>query len=138
MDGLILADKLDSLRRCLERIEARRAETPEELARDPDRQDIVSLNLARAVQLCVDMAVHVLASRGRAGPRTMGEAFDQLADERLVSAEVCRSMRAAMGFRNVAVHSYRSIDWRIVHSITHERLGDFRAFAAAIAGLIED
>lgn len=67
----------------------------------------------------------------------MGEAFDQLAEAGLVSAEVCRSMRAAVGFRNVAVHSYRSIDWQIVHAITHERLDDFRAFALAIAALIE-
>jgi uncharacterized protein with HEPN domain len=32
----------------------------------------------------------------------------------------------------VAIHAYRSIDWAIVHSITHERLDDFRQFARAV------
>lgn len=137
MDRLILADKLDSLGRCLARVESRRPASVDELLRDPDRQDILSLNLTRAVQLCVDIALHVLSARGDAAPRTMGEAFDRLAEVGVISDQVRRSMRAAVGFRNIAVHSYRAIDWAIVHGIAHDRLDDFRAFAAAVAGLLE-
>ena len=57
MDRLILADKLESLRRYVARVEARRAASVDELLRDPDRQDIVSLNLTRAVRLRVDIAL---------------------------------------------------------------------------------
>ena len=137
MDRLILADKLESLRRCVARVEARRAASVDELLRDPDRQDIVSLNLTRAVQLCVDIALHVLSARGQPAPGTMGEAFDRLAEAGVISDRVRRSMRAAVGFRNVAVHSYRAIDWAVVHGITHERLDDFRAYAAVVAELLE-
>lgn len=56
MDPVILAEKLEALRRCTERIEARRADTPEALRADVDRQGILSLNLTRAVQHCVDTA----------------------------------------------------------------------------------
>lgn len=56
MDRLILAEKLEALRRCVRRVEARRTKTVEALQGDPDRQDILALNLTRAVQLCVDMA----------------------------------------------------------------------------------
>jgi len=138
MDRLILTDKLESLRRCVARVETRRAASVEELARDPDRQDILSLNLTRAVQLCVDIALHVLAARGEPVPRTMGESFDRLAELGIISEPVRQGMRAAVGFRNIAVHSYRAIDWAIVHGITLDRLDDFRAFAAAMDGLLEE
>ena len=49
MDSLILAEKLESLRRCVRRLEEKRAASAEALAEDPDRQDILSLNISRAV-----------------------------------------------------------------------------------------
>ena len=137
MDSLILAEKVESLRRCIERIENRRTESSEQLRADPDRQDIVSLNLTRAVQLCVDMAAHVLVDTAQRAPQTMAEAFDLLTAEGVIPEELAARMRGAVGFRNVAVHSYQVIDWEIVHRITHEGLEDFRAFASRMADLIE-
>lgn len=79
MDSLILAEKLESLRNCIRRIEARRSETVAELQGDADRQDIIALNLTRTVQLCVDMATLVIADSSELAPQTMGQAFDVLA-----------------------------------------------------------
>ena len=138
MDPLILSGKLESLRRCISRIEQRRADSADALRQDIDRQDILNLNLTRAVQLCVDMAVHVLSDREQPPPLTMGEAFDQLAAERLITPNLAKRMRAAVGFRNVAVHRYQAIDWDIVHNITHRGLEDFRQFAASLASLLPE
>lgn len=49
MDKLILAEKLEALRRCVHRVEARRTATVAALEVDVDAQDILSLNLTRAV-----------------------------------------------------------------------------------------
>ncbi len=136
MDSLIVARKLESLRRCVARIELRRAATAEDLAADVDVQDIVALNLTRAVQLCVDVALHVLSDGGAAAPETMGEAFDALAEADVISEALAQRMRSAVGFRNVAVHAYQAIDWTIVHRLTYEGVDDLRAFAGAIARLI--
>lgn len=138
MDSLILSEKLEALRRCIERIESRRTETAEALRKDVDRQDILSLNLTRAVQLCVDMAVHVLSDTGQPAPQTMGEAFDLLAEEGVVPPSLAARMRGAVGFRNIAVHNYQAVDWDIVHTITHEGLEDFRHFARDMANLLND
>lgn len=59
MDRIVIERKLDSLRRCLQRVEQRCPASPEALAGDLDAQDIISLNLTRAVQLCVGLAAHV-------------------------------------------------------------------------------
>lgn len=138
MDSLILSEKLEALRRCIERIESRRTDTAEALRRDADRQDILSLNLTRAVQLCVDMAVHVLSDTEQPAPQTMGEAFDLLAAEGAIPASIADRMRSAVGFRNIAVHNYQAVDWDIVHAIAHEGLEDFRHFARHMANLLDD
>ena len=133
MDRVVLEAKLESLRRCVARIESRRPASAELLARDADAQDIVALNLTRAVQLCVDIAAHLVSGTASAAPRTMGEAFDQLAAAGGIDAALAGRMKAAVGFRNIAVHNYQAIDWQIVHRIIHERLDDFREFARAAA-----
>lgn len=133
MDRLILEEKLESLRKCVRRLEDKRTSTAAELHTDVDRQDIIALNLTRAVQLCVDMASHILAATEQPVPATMGEAFADLESLRIIDANLCRHMQAAAGFRNIAVHSYQQIDWDIVHSITSQYLDDFRRFAQAIS-----
>lgn len=138
MDALILGEKIEALRRCLARVEAKRTDSPGALRADADRQDIISLNLTRAVQLCVDMATHVLADTEQPPPQTMAEAFDLLAAEGMIPDELAARMRRAVGFRNVAVHSYQAIDWDIVHSITHQGLEDFQAYARHLARLIDE
>ncbi len=54
MDRQIILDKLTSLKRCVERIESKVPENSRILMLDFDLQDIISLNLQRAVQVCVD------------------------------------------------------------------------------------
>ncbi len=132
MDATVIHEKLESLRRCLERIRQRRPESAESLSSDLDAQDIVTVNLTRAVRLCVDIASHVLTETNQPPPDTMGQSFDRLADSNLISESLASRMKAAVGFRNIATHSYREIDWGIVDAIATEHLSDFEHFARAI------
>lgn len=129
MDALIVARKLDSLQRCLARVREKCPTTADVLAATPDLQDIVVLNLSRAVQICVDLALHALADSGLPPPDTMGQAFEQLASTRKLDASLAMRLRKAVGFRNLAVHSYSTIDWAIVHAIATRHLDDFALFA---------
>ncbi|MFT4177990.1 MAG: hypothetical protein QM612_00780 [Thermomonas sp.] len=61
MEPLIIERKLDSLQRCLARLHTKAPANVEQLRGDIDLQDVLVLNLSRAVQLCVDMAAHVIA-----------------------------------------------------------------------------
>lgn len=137
MDTLILEEKLESLRRCIARIENKRAESGQQLRADVDRKDILTLNLTRAVQLCVDMAMHIITESDEPVPQTMGEAFDALAHLGVIDGEFGDRMKAAVGFRDIAVHNYHTVNWDIVHAITHEGLHDFYHFARAISAQIE-
>ncbi|MFT4246756.1 MAG: DUF86 domain-containing protein [Pseudomonas sp.] len=132
MDRLIVERKLDSLQRCLGRIASKRPLSVAELEADIDLQDVLVLNLSRAIQICVDLAAHVLTDLPLPPPGTMGEAFDLLAQARLLDADLALRMKKAVGFRNIAVHAYDTIDWNIVFAITTGHLRDFEGFARAV------
>lgn len=131
----LVEQKVESLRRCIVRIEEKRPASCGDLERDIDAQDIIAINLERAVQQCVDAAMIVLSNIDAQVPATMGEAFDELTARGIIDEALCKSMQGAVGFRNLLVHAYRKIDWRIVWRIITDNLDDFRRFAAEILRL---
>ncbi|GGY06357.1 hypothetical protein GCM10007160_37310 [Litchfieldella qijiaojingensis] len=130
MDRQVINQKLESLRRCIARLESRCPDDAKTLATDLDAQDIVSLNLTRAVQICVDIAAHWIAEHGDVtAPVTMGQTFDVLAQAGIISPQLATNMRKSVGFRNIVVHNYENVNWDMVFSICKNRLDDFRQFA---------
>jgi uncharacterized protein YutE (UPF0331/DUF86 family) len=132
MDREVIEQKLESLRRCLQRIQEKCPPSAETLAKEIDTQDIVALNLTRAIQLCVDIGAHIIAGHDTPPPVTMGQTFDILADLGIINAELAMRLKKAVGFRNIAVHNYEAINWQIVHAIATSHLSDFKSFAQAV------
>jgi hypothetical protein len=71
MDRDMINRKLESLRRCIARIESKRPIRPDVLRVNYDLQDIIALNLERAVQTCVDITAHVISQTELPVPSTM-------------------------------------------------------------------
>jgi len=132
MDQVILAQKLESLRRCIRRVEEKTPADVERLVQDPDIQDILVLNLTRAVQLCVDIGSHVISESNEPAPSTMGDVFSTLEKLGIIAPTTCQALKKAVGFRNVAVHNYAVINWEIVFAICQKSVVDFRQFAKEI------
>ena len=135
MDREVTLRKLEALRHCLERVRARKPTSAAALASDEDVQDVLVLNLSRAVQLCVDIAAHLLTDSRQPVPATMGETFASLAASGTIEAALASRLRRAVGFRNIAVHNYEVIDWDIVFALAGDPLADFEQFAAAVSAL---
>ena len=138
MDREVVEQKLESLRRCLQRIQTKCPADAETLATDFDLQDIVSLNLSRAVQLCVDIGAHMISGMDVAAPDTMGQTFDILTQGGVIPAALAINLKKAVGFSNIAVHNYDAINWHIVHSIAKDHLADFSAFARVVVTKLGD
>ncbi len=133
---LILA-KLESLERCIRRIEGKAPATLRDLENDPDIQDIIVLNLERAVQQCVDLGLHILSASGERSPLSMAQTFEKLANVGFITKTLAHRLALAVGFRNIAVHEYESLSWPIVFSIVQKGMADFRLFAAAVLTAVE-
>jgi uncharacterized protein YutE (UPF0331/DUF86 family) len=133
VDGLVINEKLESLRRCVQHIEDKTPETLDALERDVDIQDVLVLNLTRAVQVCVDIGAHIISQKGIPAAQTMGDIFVALQGLGAISEQTGQQMKKAIGFRNIAVHSYQAVNWEIVYAACHSALVDFRQFAQEIS-----
>ena len=132
MKSVVIKTKLESLRKCLDRIESKRPETLEDLIQDIDTQDIIALNLERSVQLCVDIANHVLSSLDDAPAMSMAESFERLSEKKIIPEELGKNLKKAVGFRNLSVHAYDKIDWQLVWNILEGDLNDLVRFLECV------
>ena len=135
MDRELIEQKLESLRRALQRVSDKCPESIEVLSTDYDAQDIVSLNLTRAVQLSIDIGSHLIACTNYPPPTTMGEVFAVMNHAGFIDAKLAERMKKAVGFRNLAVHNYDAINWAIVYAIATQHLDDFKDFARAVIAI---
>jgi uncharacterized protein YutE (UPF0331/DUF86 family) len=128
----VVLNKAAIVERCLARVREVHAGDDANLLADPTRQDSILLNLQRACEASIHLAMYVVRKRRLGLPQETREAFSLLEQAGLLPPELARAMRAMVGSRNVAVHSYRELDLEIVRSIVRERLGDFEAFTSHV------
>ena len=132
MNSVVITSKLESLRRCLDRITSKKPGTLDQLLEDIDMQDILALNLERSIQLCVDIANHILSSLDDAPAMSMAESFERLFEKKIISHELGQNLKKAFGFGNLSVHSYDKIDWHLVWNILEGDLMDLVRFLECV------
>jgi uncharacterized protein YutE (UPF0331/DUF86 family) len=125
----ILLNKVAIIERCVARVRAVYGGDSANLLDHLTLQDSILLNLQRACEAAIDLAMHLVSARRLGIPQESREAFDLLREAGLLSPQLSETMRRMVGFRNVAVHDYRKLDLAIVQSILDRHLDDFLAFA---------
>jgi uncharacterized protein YutE (UPF0331/DUF86 family) len=99
---------------------------------DVTRQDSILLNLQRACEAAIDLAMHVVRTRHLGVPQETRQAFEMLRDAELLPPELAERMMRMVGFRNVAIHDYRALNLDIVKKIVTSHLEDFQSYAGAL------
>jgi uncharacterized protein YutE (UPF0331/DUF86 family) len=125
-------NKVAIIERCLARIGQEYRGHEGELETNFTRQDSIILNLQRACEAAIDLAMHMVREGKLGIPQESREAFSLLAEAGRIPRDLCRQMQAMVGFRNVAVHDYRKLNLEIVRAIVEEHLEDFRAFGRLV------
>lgn len=120
----ILLSKIESIERCLVRIKEKLSEPDFDLE-NYDYQDIIVVNLQRACQQSIDLAMFLTAELSLGIPKGSVEAFEKLLEKGIITRETYKNMKGMVGFRNVAVHQYKKIDYTIVEYVIRNRLNDF-------------
>ena len=133
----IISKKIESIVRCISRIEEKRPAELELLEKNYDLQDIISVNLERAVQLSVDIAAIIISEKGLKTQDTMSGAFEELERAGILSAPLSIKMQKAVGFRNLSVHHYNAVDWALVFDIIHKHLNNFRDYIKVVYGVLQ-
>ncbi len=127
----VLLNKVATIERCLERVRAEYRGDPRRLENETVLDSVV-LNLQRACEASIDLAMQVAAQHRLGVPQTSREAFDLLEKGGFVDAVLAERMRRMVGFRNIAVHDYTRLSQKVVLAIVQERLSDFEDLCRAV------
>lgn len=120
MDNDIILGKTESIERCLKRI--REEYRPEALENNLTTQDSIILNLQRACELSIDLAMHIVRTKKLGIPKQSRDAFNFLAENNVINAELAEKLGNMVGFRNIAIHEYQKLNMEIVKHIIENDL----------------
>lgn len=130
----VLLNKVAIIERCLMRIREEYLGHEAALETDYMRQDSIVLNLQRACEAAIDLAMHVVREQRLGLPQDSRDAFTLLEKAGVIASDSATHMRAMVGFRNTAVHQYQSLSMPVLRSILDKHLGDFTSFTRSLMG----
>ena len=124
----VILNKAQIIERCLRRVKEEYEDSPVNL-QNITKQDSIILNLQRACEAAMDMAMHMVAEHRLGLPQSSREAFSLLSENGLLTPELSKRLQAMVGFRNIAVHDYQSVNLVILQRIIENNMSDLKQFA---------
>ena len=128
-DDVMLA-KAAVIERSLRRVRQIHAADPE--LSDLMHLDALTLNVERACQAAIDLAMHVVAMKHLGMPQSQADAFRLLADADIMARELAQRMIGMCGFRNILVHQYQDLEVEALHQVATRRWQDLVALCHAV------
>lgn len=132
VDANLLKSLLLQLASRIQTLKGTKISKIETLEKDPILQNAVLHLLQTAVEICLDMANHLIADEKWRPPTSNRDAFQVLFEQGILSGDLLKRCQKMAGFRNILVHMYEKIDLADVYAILKKHLKDFDLFATAI------
>jgi uncharacterized protein YutE (UPF0331/DUF86 family) len=126
MDDVVV-NKASIIERCIKRIHEEYQGNFDNL-KNYTKQDSIILNIQRACEACIDLAMHLVSIKRLGVPQNSRDAFSMLFENGFINEEMNTKLGAMVGFRNIAVHNYQEININIVKSIIENHLQDILYF----------
>ena len=133
----VLLNKAATVERCVARAREEFFADPEGFAQNYTRQDAAILNIRRACEAVIDMGQQVIRQRGLGLPQSSRDVFALLASANLITLDLAEAMKKMIGFRNIAVHDYKSVQLAITENVIENHMDEFLMFSALILQLPE-
>lgn len=131
MSNSVMYNKIQIIERCLLRINEEYQNNEQNL-KNYTKQDSIILNIQRAAEACIDLAMYIISDKALGIPQTSREAFDILYKNGIIDDVLKNKLKPMVGFRNIAVHDYQTIDLEIVKNIIELHLGDLEEFTSVV------
>ena len=126
----VLLNKAATIERCVARARDEYAADPTTFAENYTRQDAAILNIQRACEASLDMGQHVIRRYGLGLPQSARDVFGLLAQAGWIDTELAEILKRMVGFRNIAVHDYKSLQLPITVNVITKHLDDFLRYSA--------
>lgn len=138
VDKLLVLRKFAEMEGYLDQLREFSNITQKEYAGDWKVQRIVERTFQITIEVCVDIANHIIADRRYRVPLSYADTFKVLHEEGVLDLELSTAIERMSKFRNILVHHYDKVDESIVVDILHSHLDDFLRYRDAVLAFIEN
>lgn len=133
----VVLNKIAIIERCIKRIHEEYENNPKNL-QNYTKQDSIILNIQRACEACIDLAMHLVAQKKLGVPQTSRDAFDLLYKNNMIDQKLRGQLVSMVGFRNIAVHNYQDVEIEIIQKIIEVHLENLLEFKKEVLLLGEE
>jgi len=138
VDRTLILRKLAELEEYLGQIREFSSVSTESYLGDWKIRRIVERTLQIMIELCIDIAGHIISDRRLRVPVSYADTFKSLAEAGLITPQISDVMEKMAKFRNIVVHQYEKVDTEIVILILRKHLDDFLVFRDAVLQMFTD
>lgn len=135
MENDVIFNKIETIERCINRIKEVYNDNPDNL-NDYTKQDSIILNIQRACEAAIDLAMHIVSEKSLGIPQNSRDSFEVLNSNNMIDDKLNGRMKSMVGFRNIAVHDYKTLNIKVVQAIIENHLKDFSDYIYAINKLL--
>jgi len=135
MGNDVIYNKIETIERCINRIKAVYDNNPDNL-NDYTKQDSIILNIQRACEATIDLAMHIVSEKNLGIPQNSRDSFEVLNSNNIIDDVLSKKMKSMVGFRNIAVHDYKALNLKVVQVIVESHLKDFSDYTYSINKLL--
>ncbi len=132
VDEALILRKLADLSTYIRQISDFRSLSVDEYESDWKTQRIVDRTLHIMIEMCIDIAGHLISDRRLRVPESYADGFRILNENGIVSDNLIEPLMKMAKFRNIIVHQYEKVDPEIVISILQRNIDDFQKFSDEI------
>lgn len=100
-------------------------------------QRIVDRTLQMAIEVCLDIAGHIISNKGYRIPTSYADTFRVLFENGVIDEHLLSVLENMARCRNFIVHQYDKIDAEIIVGIMKRNLPDFEAFKEAVLSVLD-
>jgi uncharacterized protein YutE (UPF0331/DUF86 family) len=137
VDKTLILRKLAELEEYLGQIKEYAGITVNRYSKDWKAQRVVERTLQMMIEICADIAGHIISDKGYRVPATYADTFRVLYENGILNKDLFETMEKMAKFRNIIVHHYDKVDTEIVIGILKKDLKDFSAYKDAIINILK-
>lgn len=132
LDRDLILRKISELEEYLSQLREVKDITLEDFLKDWKVQRAVERILQISIEICIDIANHIISSKGWRVPVSYSDTLRVLKENKVIDDELFNIMERMVKFRNIIVHNYDRIDQAVIINILRNNLNDFVRYKDSI------
>lgn len=109
----------------------------DKILEDEDIQDLADRRMQLAIESCIDIATHLAAGLDLPRQEYASDIFLTLGKNGVISIKLAEKFTSVVGLRNILVHEYADINYKLAYSNLDEKLRDLEQFAKEVLEFLE-